>query len=176
MDCFQEDVSGTLPAGLFDLTALTRLEVGGNPNLHGTLSPLIGKLTDLNSLAFYKNKMSGPLPPELGKLTKLTLLSLALNKFTGTVPEELGALSLATFFALHVNKFTGPVPESFAKLTKMSDRELNLHGNQLTGCVPRCIGYCEASTSAAPCVITNSGNAGVTGRCAHDCSTEAKDF
>jgi len=91
----------------------------------------------------HENKLTGGIPKDLSKLTKLTELFLYGNKLMGTIPPDLGGLTSMIF--------------------------LNLHSNKLTGCVPKCIGICSAAINENPCFITNFGNPGVTGSCAHDC-------
>lgn len=59
----------------------------------GTLSSMIGKLTNLELLQFWgSGLMQRPLPPEIGKLTKLA--SLYLHDYArGLLPREIGLLT-----------------------------------------------------------------------------------
>jgi Leucine-rich repeat (LRR) protein len=62
------DLTGELPAELFDLNQLQQL--------------------DLND-----NQLEGPLPTEIGQLTTLTFVQLDHNLLSGTIPTEMGELN-----------------------------------------------------------------------------------
>ena len=83
--------AGDPPLHLSGLVAednrVVRLDLGGN-NLTGTLPPEIGDLTELRGLFVWGNALTGNIPPEIGNLSKLDTLGLSVNQFTGAVPEE----------------------------------------------------------------------------------------
>ena len=72
---------------------VTELVLDDN-NLSGTLPPELGDLTHLRRLVLDDNELTGSIPPELGKLNGLTMLNLNQNKLTGSIPPEFGALPL----------------------------------------------------------------------------------
>lgn len=76
-------------------------------DLTGTLPSEIGQLTKLTKLTFGGNRIEGPLPSELGKLTNLQDFLMAANTFTGsTIPEEFWKMTnLLVCFIM--NKETG---------------------------------------------------------------------
>lgn len=69
-----------------------------------TLPPELGKLTPLQSLWLWQNKL-GSVPPEIGELTNLQVLSLQYNQLTRLPPD-------------------------ISKLTKL--RDLYLYGNKIS--------------------------------------------
>lgn len=58
-------------------------------NLTGTLPVEIGNLTELQYLNFGGNAITGTIPPECGRLTKLVMLGLYQNQLSGEIPQEL---------------------------------------------------------------------------------------
>jgi Leucine-rich repeat (LRR) protein len=79
-------LTGTLPASLASLTALTNLNLSGN-QLTGAIPPL-SALTQLTTIDLSINKLSGAIPT-LSALTKLTTINLSNNQMdsTGTKPQ-----------------------------------------------------------------------------------------
>ena len=65
MNCFNKGLTGTIPAALGELSALTKLDLE-------------------------KNRLTGPIPPDLAKLTALENLHLSFNWLTGCVPRGIG--------------------------------------------------------------------------------------
>ena len=56
--------------------------------LTGTIPSELGNLTNLTYLHFGANSLSGSIPKELGNLTKLTGIYLFSNALTGAIPQE----------------------------------------------------------------------------------------
>ena len=79
------NLGGTIPPELGDLTALTRLDFSGN-QLSGTIPTELGNLTALTRLDLDRNRLSGTIPPELGNLANLDALYLAGNRLEGCQP------------------------------------------------------------------------------------------
>jgi Leucine-rich repeat (LRR) protein len=71
-------LTGTVPAALGKLTALTFLDLGGN-KLTGTVPAALGKLTALKELSLRFNGLTGAVPAALGQLTALTSLGGAVQ-------------------------------------------------------------------------------------------------
>ena len=61
--------------------------------MEGTLPTELGDLSDLLALYLDSNKLNGTIPNELSRLTSLVDLRLGVNQFTGTLPTELGRLT-----------------------------------------------------------------------------------
>ena len=71
------NLTGTIPAGMFNLSKLEKMYLAGN-NLSGEI-PSIGNLSNLKELKLYKNNLSGSIPEELGNLNNLINLILHEN-------------------------------------------------------------------------------------------------
>lgn len=150
-------LAGTLPPELGDLTQLVTLDLSNN-TLTGSLPNTISNLVSLSSLQLYNNQLSGPLPAGLyglstlqnldlsnnqltgsvstsiGNLIGLTSLSLSINQFTGTLPSEIGNLTNLQYLRLALNQFSGSLPGTFGNLLQL--REFTVATNLLTGTVP----------------------------------------
>ena len=68
LDLRSNQLSGTIPVEIGNLTSLFLLELGGN-QLSGTIPVEIGNLTSLKSLSLGDNQLSGTIPVEIGNLT-----------------------------------------------------------------------------------------------------------
>ena len=88
----KNDLSGTLPLELGDLSKLQSLKLRSN-DLSGTLPSELGDLSNLQWLELRSNDLSGTLPSDLSNLRDLDLVH---NNLSGTLPSELGgAIRLA---------------------------------------------------------------------------------
>ena len=119
-------VAWELPSELGQLTALSRLALGG-PLLTGAIPPELGQLTNLEELTLAGSRLTGSVPPELRQLTKLRTLELHDNRLT-TLPPELGQLTRLAYLSLSGNQLTSLPPE-LGRLTQLY--QLGLAGNQL---------------------------------------------
>ena len=122
---------GTLPDELGDLTALTTLYLWGN-GLSGPI-PDLRSLTGLTTLSLSSNQLTGSIPASLGSLTSLHTLQLWGNGLSGPIPDLSGLTELTTL-SLSQNELTGPVPTWLGTLTKMV--ALYMWGNEFTGTIP----------------------------------------
>ena len=148
------NLSGTMPAELGDLSKLTVLDLYKN-KLTGTIPPELGNLNNLTHLNLYRNwsgdessgltgwsGLSGEIPSELGNLSNLTELNLYFNRLTGAVPPELGNLSHSLKeLNLGYNQLSGPIPSELGDLTNLI--LLSLRPNQLSGEIPVELGQLE---------------------------------
>ncbi len=126
-------LTGTIPTQLGDLTSLTRLWLWAN-QLTGSIPTELGNLSSLTDLNLANNQLTGTIPAELGSLASLRRLSLGSNQLTGALPAELGNLSGLTDLWLWNNQLTGTIPPELGKLAKLT--LLWLTSNQLTGTIP----------------------------------------
>ena len=124
---------GTIPASLGNLTELRELRLEGN-NLTGSIPASLGKLTNLTWLVLSDNELTSSIPSSLGNLTNLEALWLARNQLTGPIPSSLGNLMNLISLYLQDNQLTGEIPSSIGNLPKL--RFIRLHGNRLTGPIP----------------------------------------
>ena len=131
------DLSGSIPPELGNLTNLDMLSLSGNA-LTGSIPPELGDLTNLTSLWLHNNYLSGPIPTELGDLTNLEGLLLGINGLSGPIPPELGNLTNLTSLRLQRNGLSGSIPPELGNLVDLWS--LYLHGNELSGSIPTELG------------------------------------
>ncbi len=137
------DLTGSIPPELGNLTRLRELDLGWN-SLTGPIPPELGNLTSLRELELSSNYLTGRIPPELGNLTSLTELNLGWNGLTGPIPSELGNLIRLTRLELYSNGLTGRIPPELGNLTSLT--ELLLRSNALTGRIPPELGNLTSLT------------------------------
>jgi len=121
-------------------------------NLSESISPELGKLSNLRYLHLCENQLSGSIPAGLGNLSNLRHLHLFKNQLSGSIPSELGNLSNLTYLYLEDNQLIGNIPSELVDLINLE--ELDLSNNLLTGNIPefRSIPYLDLS-----CNNFNSG-------------------
>ena len=127
------DLAGTIPSELGDLSNLTHLNLAFN-ELSGEIPAELGNLSNLTGLWLYGNQLSGEIPPELGSLSNLTELTLAQNQLSGEIPSDLGGLSNLTRLDLDFNELSGEIPTELGGLSNLTG--LGLGHNQLSGEIP----------------------------------------
>ena len=121
---------GTIPSELGDLTTLTSLDLSRN-TLTGSIPTELGNLTSLEYLYLNYNQLTGAIPSELGNLTILKRLNLRINRLTGSIPPQLGNLTSISTLYLDTNYLTGSIPPELPHA-----QYLGLENNQLTGAIP----------------------------------------
>lgn len=136
-------LSGKLPESLGNLSQLVYLELSGN-NLSGVLPSSLGSLLNLNELYLYNNQLTGSIPDSFGDLEALEVLKLYENKLSGSIPLTLGALSNLNSLSLSENELTGAIPPELGELSKLS--YLDLKNNKLTGTLPTTFGNLSSLT------------------------------
>ena len=79
------------------LFAFGRLVFKSDNNLDGSLPPALFNLTELTLLGFqYNPLLRGSIPHQIGQLTKLQQLHMLSNGFTGTLTESVKELTALT--------------------------------------------------------------------------------
>jgi len=86
-------LESSLPSQLGMLSNLTDFDIALNINLSGTLPTEMGRLTSMEWLQVWENKLTGSIPSEIGLMTRLTSMNLSENRFTGLIPTEIAQLS-----------------------------------------------------------------------------------
>ncbi|MBT1697888.1 carboxypeptidase regulatory-like domain-containing protein [Fulvivirgaceae bacterium PWU4] len=125
-------LDGEIPAALGNLTMLTFVNLSFN-ELSGSI-PSLQNLTLLTNLSFRSNNLTGSIPTTLGNLSALQQLDLSANDLTGSIPTQIGDLSQLQFMDLSGNQLSGPIPSEIGNLTALA--HMNLHNNLLTGSIP----------------------------------------
>ncbi|KAI7745080.1 hypothetical protein M8C21_013552 [Ambrosia artemisiifolia] len=98
--------------------------------LGGTLSPELGKLSNMKSIILRNNYFNGTIPREIGDLKELEVLDLGYNNFTGTFPSDLVNNLSLSILLLDNNKFLDTLSPEVNNLKTLS--ELQVDENQLT--------------------------------------------
>lgn len=132
------NLKGTIPAEVGNLTYMTNLSISGNYKLGGTIPSSIGQLTSLLNLSFGANSLTGLIPSELGNCSNLLMLTLSGNKLSGSIPDAIGLLKKLEFLSMNGNQLTGSIPENITSLSLL--KNLNLSNNLLSGTLPVKIG------------------------------------
>lgn len=131
------ELSGTIPSDLEDLSSLQSLDLDTN-HLTGSIPRELGNLPSLEMLILQYNELSGSIPPELGNLSNLVVLALGENQLSGSVPPQLEGLSNLRYLSLGWNSLTGGIPPQLGSLSNLLS--LSLSGNRLTGAIPPQLG------------------------------------
>ncbi len=134
LDLYYNNLSGTLPSELFNLTELTYLKIKSNANLTGSIPSEIGNLTSLEHLELSGNNLTGNIPTEIGNASNLQYLNIRYNALEGTIPSEIGNLTNLQYLNLGKNNLNGSIPSSLTSLTNLT--ALYLYRNNFTGTVP----------------------------------------
>ena len=152
------NLTGTLPAKLGDLSELEILHLGSN-NLTGILPPALGNLSNLETLNLGFNDIRGSVPASFGSLSNLRSLTLNENRlgnlfglptggwtaFNSRIPAELGQLANLQRLYLQNNELNGRIPPELGNLSSLL--VLNLSGNRLSGEPPSELGNLTTLTS-----------------------------
>ncbi|GKV41902.1 hypothetical protein SLEP1_g49374 [Rubroshorea leprosula] len=143
MDCGRR-----LPESIGDLKSLQFL--GLECNLEGSIPASIGNLRQLTGLYLYSNNLSGQIPSSLANLTQLTVIDLSFNQFSGPIPFHASSLigkipnclpKSLSVLNLQANYFDGNIAFGFPEGCGL--RNLNFHGNQMDGLLPRSLVNCS---------------------------------
>lgn len=131
------DLTGSIPPGIFSLRKLKDLIVWGN-NLNGEIPHnLCNGAANLETLVLSYNNLSGIIPPSITKCTNLTWVSLANNKLTGGIPTDIGKLNNLAILQLGNNMLSGEIPPDVGSCKSLI--WLDLRSNMLTGPIPTVI-------------------------------------
>jgi RHS repeat-associated protein len=132
------NMNGTLPASIGNLSSLRYLWMAYNNNISGSIPAEIGNLTQLVQLALDNNKLSGAIPSSIGNLSNLTHFTLSFNQLSGSIPPTVGQLTALQSLQLHGNQLTGTIPIEIGNLVNVTS--LYLQSNQLSGSIPTGLG------------------------------------
>ena len=138
---FGNDLTAGIP-DLSMLTSLERLYLSKNENLGGTIPATLGQLTGLTRLGLLDTGLTGDIPDGLGSLVSLELLDLRDNMLSGSIPDDLGDMSSLKQLYLRENQLDGSIPDTLGQLASLE--RLWLHGNMLSGSIPMELGDLSA--------------------------------
>lgn len=132
------NLNGSLPPDIKNLSDLKSLHLANNPALTGTLPAEIGQLDNLDSLDISDTGLSGEIPAELYQLSKLTFLSLANANITGSISPDISNLVTLKSLDLSGTEISGTIPDEFWTMTSLVN--IRLGGRNLSGEIPVEIG------------------------------------
>ncbi len=139
LNLWNNELSGTIPARLGELSSLFFLSLSGN-RLTGPIPPDLGNLQNLQYLYLFDNALTGSIPTQLGQLGALTTLLLQENELSGSIPSELGNIGTLVELDLYDNHLTGPIPSQLSNIgTVYFLSILDIHGNDLSGLIPEAV-------------------------------------
>lgn len=131
INMYRNNLNGTLPPEIGDLTELISLEFTANSGLIGDVPAEIGRLSKLEDLSFANTRITS-LPPEVGNLRQLKYLALHRTLLT-SLPPEFGNLAALSQLDVENGQLTSLPPE-FANLGRLAI--LDLQNNRLAGAAP----------------------------------------
>ncbi|KAL5122935.1 Receptor-like protein EIX2 [Glycine soja] len=158
-------LSGKIPTSLGILVKLEALVLGNN-SLMGELPSTLKNCSNLIMLDVGENRLSGPIPSWIGEnMQQLIILSMRGNHFTGKLPFQLCYLKHIQLLDLSRNNLSKGIPTCLQNITAMSEKSINisettsegveqgfkdtelilksidLSCNNLTGKIPKKVGY-----------------------------------
>jgi len=162
-EVYNNSVSGTIPAQLYNLNEIKKLDLGYNNfegplftndlinasdtlqilrtssnDLTGSIPVNLQRMTDLRELWFASNNISGSIPDEISSLTKLRSIFAYDNNLIGTIPHNLGRLSKIEMIDISDNEIHGNIPATIGELKKL--RKLVVKNMKLDGSLPESMG------------------------------------
>lgn len=90
---FSNNLTGTLPLELQQLSNVWMLSIYGNKMMGGPIARFFANMTSLELLGLNGNEVTGTIPEWSKNLTNLLLLHFRDNKLDGTIPTQLGQLT-----------------------------------------------------------------------------------
>lgn len=130
---FSNNLVGTIPVEIANLTALTRLDLADN-KLSGAIPKEIGSMSELTRFSLGLNDLTGTIPSELGNLLNLQDLDLSANDLTGAIPTTLASIQVLKNLLLGNNHLSGTIPAALANMSSLV--VVQLGSNELSGAVP----------------------------------------
>ncbi len=113
------NLNGTLPSEIGNLTALQILSLQGDSGLTGTLPGEIGNMVSLTNLSLNYNQLLGNIPSSIYLLPNLTHISFFGNNLVGTISDSIALASNLELFDVSNNNITGSVPNTVTSLDNL---------------------------------------------------------
>ena len=147
--------SSNTPIADWDGISLYKRRVAGialdNQSLTGTLPAGLGQLTALRTLRLKGNALTGAIPPELGQLSLLRVLDLSGNSLTGSLPHRLAELAHLRELRVSGNALTGCAAPVLHTI-----RTHDLATANLAACASTCdVGLAVPRPLATPDLVTD---------------------
>lgn len=103
-----------------------RLDLSNN-NLNGSIPAQLADITSLNYLFLNNNQLTDSIPAELGNIPDLWQLHLQNNQLSGAIPANLGNLANVYQLFLQGNSFGNSLPSTFTDLGSTSTIPLTIN-------------------------------------------------
>ncbi|MBR2064029.1 MAG: hypothetical protein IJ971_04995 [Bacteroidales bacterium] len=134
IDLANNNLSGSWPDELFELSDLKMLNLSGN-NISGIIPDKICNLKNLEEIIVSDNReVTGKIPETIGELSNLKEFNFRYCKLSGNLPASIGKINGLEHILLEQNQLQGSIPPEFAKLTNLETLELSY--NALSGHIP----------------------------------------
>nr|CAA05265.1 Hcr9-4A [Solanum habrochaites] len=135
----QNKLKGPIPNSLLNQQSLSFLLLSHN-NISGHISSSICNLKTLISLDLGSNNLEGTIPQCVGEMKEnLWSLDLSNNSLSGTINTTFSVGNFLRVISLHGNKLTGKVPRSLINCKYLT--LLDLGNNMLNDTFPNWLGY-----------------------------------
>jgi len=136
-----QNLTGTLPSDLSELSSLSFFDLGTN-QISGTI-PSFKSARNLTYLWLNQNLFSGTIPQDLPQ-PNIVQLELSQNILSGAIPDEFAKMTQLEYLDLSLNKLS-VLPDISVILSKLNsngtDRKCNLSQNHFGCPVPEALEY-----------------------------------
>lgn len=129
------NLNGTLPLELGELTFLQELIIGYNPNLSGSFPDIFSTLINLKKLFIRNNNLSGSLPTTITNCIELTHLDISNENITGSIPANIGNLINLYILRLWFLDLEGTIPIGLGNISGLGGLSLS-YNPRLGGVLP----------------------------------------
>jgi len=133
---WDNNLVGTLPAEIGNLTAIKWLIASGNNGLTGSIPVEIGNLRNLETLLFYNNNLTGTIPNVILNLNKLASIEFSFNNFDAAPMPDFGQLTQLRTLTIENCNFTGDIPAGLSNLTSLVNLYMNNNQGLNAGPIP----------------------------------------
>jgi len=140
LEIVSNNMSGTIPASIGQLTELTRLRLLGDESpvkivdIHGSIPAELWNCTKIQVLQLKFSNLTGDIPAGIEKMVNLQEINFQQSYLGCELPAALFNLPSLTKAYLHQSNFKGVVPASLVNATKLV--RLYLQGNKLSAGLP----------------------------------------
>ncbi|XP_048421883.1 putative receptor-like protein kinase At3g47110 [Pyrus x bretschneideri] len=138
------DLSGTIPSSVFNVSSLETFAVGLNYNLQGTFPSNLGNsCPSLQTFAISYNQFSGIIPVSISNASNLFELAIHKNQLRGEVPSLKNLHNLGRFTIASNHLGSGGTGDDLSFLCDLTNatglQYLEINSNNFGGTLPQCV-------------------------------------